>query len=149
MSKKNKGDDGDNDNVVDVDFKKTTKDLAQRFKDGDVDAGKALEEIVINYGQWRSAKSECVRVGKETKEKVTMQEAEMGTAIEASLPAAPNKGQVLGKLESVERSWSDLQEAKAERVEEKRRTSENLKTWDKKLNEAITHSAQLTLPQVG
>ncbi len=144
MSKKS----DDESNVVDVDFTKTTEDLAKRFKDGDVDAGKALEEIVINYGQWRSAKSECVRVGKETKEKVTMQEAEMGTAIEASLPASPSKPQIQGKLETVESAWQELQEAKSERVEEQKRTKENLKTWDKKLNEAITHSAQLTLPKV-
>lgn len=145
MSKKS----DDESNVVDVDFTKTTEDLAKRFNAGDADAGRALEEIVINYGQWRSAKSECVRVGKETKEKVTMQEAEMGTVIEESLPAAPTKPQVQGKLERVEGAWQELQEAKSERVEEQKRTKENLKTWDKKLNEAITNSAQLTLPKVG
>jgi len=144
MSKKNEE---ELDNVVDI--KKTTKDLAKRFKDGDADAGRALAEIVVNYGQWTAAKSECVRVGKETKEKVTMQEADMGTAIEESMPVAPSKKLIEDKLKRVEIAWQDLQEVKSYRVEEYKRTRDNLKKWDKKLNEAMTNSAQLCLPEVG
>lgn len=132
----------DNDNVVSL----KARELAKRAAEGDADALKALEKIVVTFERWKAALGKQRDVNREAKELEGGAQASFENAIEAGLPSNPDANDVHGKLREVEQSWQSQKEAIAKASEMKSEAAEKVKKAAGKLERAAQDGAQLTIP---
>lgn len=127
------------------DAAEATEKLSKRAASGDKGALAAVTEIVTSYNQVQDAKERKVKVAKTAKSREEQEFAAVKNAIEDSLPTDAGAQTVLGKLQTIEQSWQDYQEALAQGVEERKESKEALKAAEKRFERAVKDSAQLAL----
>ena len=134
----------DNDNVVSL----KARELAKRASEGDTDALKALEKIVVSFERWKAALGKQRDLNREAKELEGGAAANFENAVEAGLPSNANANDVHDKLRGIETSWQAQKEAIAQAAEMKSGAAEKVKKAAGKLERASQDGAQLTIPGV-
>jgi len=123
-------------------------ELADRARNGDADAMKALEKIVVCYERWRKTLGDQREVNRKAKEIEGSAEATFQNAIEAGLPSNPDANDVFEKLRTVESAYQEQQDAHAQASELRSEAAEKVKKAAAKLERATQDGAQLTIPGV-
>jgi hypothetical protein len=119
--------------------------LAKAAKDGDPQAFKALQKVVVCFEKWRKALDKAKDAKAKADELEGGAEAAFENAIEEPLPATADGNQVFGKLQNVEKHWQEVKDARAEATELRAEAKEKVKKAAKALEKATEDGAQLTL----
>ena len=132
----------DNDNAAQL----KGRQLAKRAAEGDPDAAKALEKIVVSFEQWKKLLGDKKEIDRKAKELEGGAAASFENAIEKGLPSHPDANDVHDKLRECEVSWQAQKEAIAEASEMRSAIAEKVKKAAGKLERASQDGAQLTIP---
>ena len=124
------------------------KELAEKAKNGDPDALKALEKIVTCFERWRKALVDQKEANRKAKELEGAAQATLENAIEAGLPANADGNAVFEKLRAVESAWQEQKDAGLAANELRDVASKKVKEAAGKLERATQDGAQVTLPHV-
>lgn len=133
---------GDGDNVVPL----KGKELARRAAEGETDAQKAMEKIVVSFERWKAALGQQRDVNRKAKELEGGAAASFENAVEAGLPANADANAVFEKLRTVEAAWEEQKEAIAKSIEMRGEAAEKVKKAAGKLERAAQDGAQMTIP---
>jgi hypothetical protein len=123
-------------------------ELADRARNGDVEALKALEKIVVCFERWKKALGDQREANRKAKEIEGAAEATFQNAIEAGLPTNADPNAIFEKLRSVESTYQEQQDAHAKAVELRTEAAEKVKKAAAKLERATQDGAQMTIPGV-
>ncbi len=122
------------------------KELAKRAADGDPDAAKALEKIVVSFERWKKLLGDKKDIDRQAKELEGGASASFENAVEKGLPSNPDANDVHDKLREVEQSWQAQKEAIAKASEMRSAIAEKVKKAAGQLERASQDGAQLTIP---
>lgn len=134
----------DNDNDTAAQLK--GKELARRAAEGDPDAAKALEKIVVSFERWKKLLGDKKDIDRKAKELEGGAAASFENAIEAGLPSNADANDVHAKLRGVEKSWQAQKEAIQQASLMRSEIAEKVKKAAGKLERASQDGAQLTIP---
>lgn len=125
------------------------KELANRAANGDKEALKALEKIVVCFERWKKAIGDQKDVNRKAKELEGAADATFENAIEQALPASPDHNAIFEKLRVVESTYQEQKDATAEANEMRTNASDKVKAASGKLERATQDGAQMTIPGTG
>ncbi len=122
------------------------RELAKRAAEGDPDALKALEKIVVCFERWKKTLADQKEANRKAGEIEGAADATFENAVEQGMPDPPSDKAILAKLQAVETAWQEQKDAATEAGTLRNEAKDKVKAAAGKLERAAQDGAQMTLP---